>query len=74
MKLKLQVEKRGDTLFEDTYSIVDAESFASACTDMFNRLREQRMAAAPNVGQVFEEINEYALDELVDARISLTKV
>ncbi len=73
MKVKLQVEKRGAALFEGVYTVVDAESFASACADMFNKLREQRMANAANVGEVLEEINNYAIDELVDARISMTK-
>jgi len=73
MKLKLQIEKHGARLFADTYDISDAETFGNACADAFDKLRGRRLEKATSIGAVLEDINNYALEDLQDARITLSK-
>ncbi len=74
MKMKLRIEKRGKPLLDRIYDITDAESFGNACADAFNKLHADGMARATSVGEVFEEINSYALGELQGATIRLSRV
>jgi hypothetical protein len=73
MKMKLLIEKHGTRLYDGTYDISDAESFGDACMDAFEQLCQRRMGKATSIGEVFEDISSYALNDLEDARISLTK-
>ena len=51
----------------------DADSFGRACADIWNQLRERRLAMA-SIGALFDELDEQLLDELYGSNISLSKL
>jgi hypothetical protein len=73
MKVKLRVQKKGTALYEGTYDVTDADSFGTACADVWNHLLERRLARASSIGALFDELDEGLLDELYGADISLSK-
>lgn len=73
MKVKLSIEREETVLFEDRYEIVDAESFGKACSQAWMQMREKRAAEATSVGALFEELDSALLQELLDARMKLSK-
>jgi hypothetical protein len=73
MKVKLKIEKGDGVLYEQSYDIADAESFGQACADAWRQLREQRLAHATSIGELFEHLNDQLLDELNGATFSLTR-
>jgi hypothetical protein len=73
VKINLQLHKDEAVLYQGVYDVSDADSFGKACADLWNRLREQRLAAATSVGALFEELDARLLDELYGAEIRLSK-
>jgi hypothetical protein len=73
MKVNLRLHKDGAVLYDGSYDVSDADSFGKACTDVWNRLREQRLAAATSIGALFEELDQRLLDHLCGAEIRLSK-
>lgn len=73
MKIRLRIHKAGTALYEEVYTVFDAESFGRACADAWTRMREQRMAKETSVGALYENLNEQLLDDLQGAEISLSK-
>jgi hypothetical protein len=73
MKVKLRVHKGRSALYEGTYDVSDAESFGKACADVWNQMRDRRLATATSIGALFDQLNEQLLDELHGAQISLSK-
>ena len=73
MKVKLRIHKDRAALYEGIYDVSDAESFGRACADIWNQLRERKLATATSIGALFDELNEQLLDELYGAQISLSK-
>jgi hypothetical protein len=73
MKVKLRIHKDGAPLYEGTYDVSDAESFGSACADVWNRLRDRKLTTATSIGALFDQLNEQLLDDLYGAQISLSK-
>jgi spore coat protein CotH len=73
MKVKLHIQKAGTALYEGTYDVSDADSFGRACADVWNQLRERRLAMA-SIGALFDELDEQLLDELYGSNISLSKL
>ncbi len=73
MKVKLQIRKNGNALYEDVHDISDADSFGLACAHAWTQLRERRMAEVSSVGALFEALDNDLLDELYGAEIRLCK-
>jgi hypothetical protein len=73
MKVKLQIHKKGSALYDGTYDIYDADSFGKSCADAWTQLREQRLAGATSIGELYETLNDELLDELLGAEIRLSK-
>ena len=73
MKVKLRIHKDGAPLYEGTYDVSDAESFGSACADVWNQLRDRKLTTATSIGALFDQLNEQLLDDLYGAQISLSK-
>jgi hypothetical protein len=73
MKVKLKVQKGTAVLEEGTYDISDAEGFGKACTDLWIRLRDDRLAKATSIGALYDRLNERLLDELYGAEIRISK-
>ncbi len=73
MKVKLTIERGDVTLFEDRYDIFDAESFGRACSQAWMQLREKRAAKATSIGALFEELDSQLLQELLEAKIKMSK-
>ena len=53
MQVKLKIRKKATLLEEGIYDIFDAESFGKACTDLWTRLRDDRLAKATSVGALW---------------------
>jgi hypothetical protein len=73
MKVKLKIKKKTVVLQEGTYDIFDAASFGKACADLWNRLREDKLAKATSIGALYDELNERLLDDLYGAQIGISK-
>jgi hypothetical protein len=73
MKVRLHLQKEGAALYDGTYDVCDAASFGRAFADVWNRLRERRLATASSIGALFDELDEQLLDELYGSNISLSK-
>ena len=73
MKVTLRIQKDQSVLFEGLYDVCDAESFGRACADIWDRLRERRLAGASSVGELFDELDDRLLDELYGAEVSILK-
>jgi hypothetical protein len=74
MKVELRIGKRGSSLFQGTYDVIDAETFGQACADAWTQLRTQRLEKASSVGALMELLNLNVLEELQDAEITLRKL
>jgi hypothetical protein len=72
MKVKLRIHKREAALYEGIFDVSDADSFGRAWADVWDQLRERRLARATSIGALFDELNERLLDELDGAEISLS--
>jgi hypothetical protein len=53
MQVKLKIRKKATLLEEGICDIFDAESFGKACTDLWTRLRDDRLAKATSVGALW---------------------
>jgi hypothetical protein len=73
MNVKLRMEKNGTCLFEGTYDINDSESFGQACADVWTQIRTSRLGKATSVGALMEMLNQNVLEEIVGAKISVSK-
>jgi hypothetical protein len=73
MKVKLRIQKEGAALYEGSYEVFDADSFGKACADVWNQLRERRLARASSIGALFDELDDRLLEELYGADIRLSK-
>jgi hypothetical protein len=74
MKVKLQIVKDGALLFERTYEISDAESFASAFSDTWSKLRQAQFDKETSIGALMDHLDDDVLDQLTGAEIRLEKV
>lgn len=72
MKVKLQVQKHGNALYEGVYDVSDADSFGRACAHAWMQLQKQKIGRASSIGALFESLDERLLDELQGAQISLS--
>ena len=74
MKLKFSVTKRGSPIWESTYQVSDAESFGVACSDIWEQLSQQKIAAASSIGALFESLEDSKAIDLRGLRIDLEPV
>ena len=74
MKVKLEMIKRGQRLFEGIYEIDDNASFGAACADVWIKVREQCAAKATSIGALMDAMHESVLDELNGAEIRLKRI
>jgi len=73
MKVNLHIVKEGDSLYEGTYDVSDADSFGQAFADAWCRLRERQLAEESSIGALMEHLDGGVLDLLTQAHISLDK-
>lgn len=71
MKLKLLVSRNGNSIYSGIYTVSDAESFGVACSDLWEKLTVQKIAAAPNVGALYDALGDSMAADLKDLRIQL---
>ena len=74
MKVKLEIIKSGQRLFEGTYEIDDNASFGAACADVWVKVREKCAANATSIGALMDSMHESVLDELNGAEIRLKRI
>jgi hypothetical protein len=73
MKVKLQVRRDGAELYEGTYEVSDAASFAKACGEIWNGMQEQRLAKATSIGALLDQLGDQLLEELLGAEIRVSR-
>ncbi len=74
MKVKLQIVKDGALLFEGSYEISDAESFAWVFSDTWSKLRQAQFDKETSIGALMDHLDDDVLDQLTGAEIRLEKV
>lgn len=74
MKVRFQVRKDGSTLLENIYDVADAESFAKACADIWQRLEVKEFATATSVGALMDRLEQNALELFDGAVIAVSGV
>jgi hypothetical protein len=73
MRIHLRLHKEGASLCEGVYDVSDADSFGTACADVWNRLRERKLATVTSIGALFDELDERLVDDLYGAEIRFSK-
>jgi hypothetical protein len=71
MKLKISVTRGKTPICEGIYSVSDAESFGAACSDIWEKLNERKVAAAENIGALYDSLEESRASDLRGLRIAL---
>jgi hypothetical protein len=73
MKVNLQVRRNAAILYEGSYDVSDAASFGTACTDIWNRMQEERLAKTTSIGALYDRLDDRLLEELVGAEIAVSR-
>lgn len=73
MKVRLQIHKDKTLLYEGIHEILDAQSFGTACSDAWLKLRERRLGQATSVGALMEILNQNVLEDLTGAEMRIGK-
>jgi len=73
MKVTLTLMKKGETLCREVREVVDSESFAAACADIWNDLEQRALERATSVGEFMDRVNEAVFDELDGAQLAFTR-
>ena len=71
MKLKFSVTRYGSPICEAIYGVTDAESFGAACSDIWEKLNQRRIAGAKSIGALYESLEDSRALELRGLRIDL---
>jgi len=71
MRLNLLVTRNGSAVSSGVYTVSDAESFGAACSDLWEKLTAQKIEAAPNVGALYDALEDSMAADLKDLRIQL---
>ncbi len=73
MKVTLTLTKKGETLCREVREVVDSESFAAACADIWKDLEQRALERATSVGAFMDRVNEAVFDELDGAQLAFTR-
>ena len=73
MKIRLEIRKNGETVFEGVLDAIDAEKPWN-WADVWNALSRQSAEAATSIGALYERLNERVPDQLNGAEIRLTRM
>jgi hypothetical protein len=73
MKIKLHITRDGSALCEGIYDVCDAASFGMACADVWNRLQGERLARTTSIGALYDELGDRMLEELLGAKIAVSR-
>ncbi len=73
MWVKLQIAKKGTTLYARDHDITDADSFAAACAEAWSKLRQAQIDKESSIGALMEYLDSSVLDQLNGAHITLEK-
>jgi hypothetical protein len=71
MRVKLLVTRAGLPVCEGTYSVSDGESFGAACSDIWEKMNERKIAGAKNIGELYDSLEESKAAGLRGVRIEL---
>jgi hypothetical protein len=74
MNVRLRITRDDAVLYEGKYDIRDAESFGSACSDAWIKLRAEKLEHATSIGALYDTLNDSVLDLLAGAKISVEKI
>jgi len=73
MRVKLQLSKDGAALSDGIYDITDADSFGKACKELWIELRERSMQKRTSIGDLFDSLDQWLVDQLNGARLDITR-
>ena len=71
MKLKLAVTRGKVSICQGIYDVSDAESFGAACSNLWEKMDQRKVAAAKNIGALYDSLEDSKADELRGLRIEL---
>lgn len=71
MKLKLAVTRGKVPICQGVYDVSDAESFGVACSNLWEKMDQRKIAAARNIGALYDSLEDSKTDELRGLRIEL---
>jgi hypothetical protein len=74
MKLKLSVTRRGNPICEGIYQVGDAESFGVACSDVWEKLNQRKIAAASSIGALYDSLEDGKAMDLRGLQIEVEPV
>jgi hypothetical protein len=74
VQLKLSVTRRGTPIFAATYQVSDAGSFGAACSDIWEKLNERKIAKASSIGALYDSLEDSKAADLRGLRIELEPV
>jgi hypothetical protein len=74
MKVRLEIRKDGQAVFDGTLDATDAESFAKSWAEVWSALSRQSIEAATSIGALYERLNERVLDQLNGAELRVTRM
>ena len=74
MKARLRIAKRGACLYDGVHDIIDRDSFGSAFSEAWRKVREKRLEETTSMGELAEILNDEVLDQLQGADIRLEKI
>ena len=71
MKIKLAVKRDKLPICQGVYDVSDAESFGAACSNLWEKMEQRKVAAAKNIGALYESLEDSKAAELRGLRIEL---
>jgi hypothetical protein len=73
MNVRLRIQRGGAALYDGIHDVADAESFGRECAHAWTHLQDQKLAKATSVGALYNALEEFLLDDLEGAQISLSR-
>jgi hypothetical protein len=74
MKLRFSVTRDGSPICSGTYRVSDAESFGTACSDIWEKLNQRQIAIATSIGALYDSLEDSKAAELRGLRIELEPI
>jgi hypothetical protein len=73
MRVRLEIRKDREKLFDKVYNVSDGDGFGAACADAWQRLRTKELERTTSVGAMMDMLDASVLDVLDGAVISVSR-
>jgi hypothetical protein len=74
MRVKLQLRRGSELLYEGTHDVMDADTFGKAFAQAWASVRDDKLRRTTSIGQLMELITDETIAELNGAQLILTKL